>query len=355
MPSVLIATDQRDWLGNFVAGYQQLGWDAIGGILNFDLETYQPDVVHINWPEELAGWRAPTSLQLQALIERLERWSRRSRIIFSVNNLYPHGQADNDMWFRLYSAVLKFADVVHHFSETSKRSVLDRYPESRGRRHIVRVGFNYDRLLPATRPDRSEARRKFGVSADEAVFLCFGALRFWKEIGLIREAYVRTRVPNKRLLMAARYVELGPALQMRLRRAYWGYWQRRQNAIVVSDYVPEDEVYELFDAADVVVAARHDGLSSGIPCLAMSMGRVVIAPRIGGTEEYLQGTQNILYDPASPDQLARAMERAADLDRERIGAENRRVADGWRWRDIIADCLKALPDPSAKYCDDKRV
>jgi glycosyltransferase involved in cell wall biosynthesis len=348
MPTVLIATDQRDWLGNFAAGYQQLGWDVIGGVTNFELESCRADIVHINWPEELAGWRSPTPLQLQAILERLERWSLRSRIIFSVNNLYPHGQADDAMWFRLYSGLFKYADVVHHFSETSRNSVLARYPESRDRRHVVRVGFNYDRLIPAARPDRSEARRKFGVEPNETVFLCFGALRSWSEIDLIRNAYVRVRLPSKRLLMAARYVEQGSPLEMRLRRGYWRYWQWRQNAIVVTDYVPEGEVYELFDAADVVLVARHDGLSSGIPCLAMSMGRPVIAPGIGGTAEYLEGTQNILYDPASPDQLARAMERTVDLDGERIGAENRRKADGWCWSDIIADCLKALPEAAGR-------
>src|SRR5579859_6988443 len=57
MRRVLIPSDQRDWVINFAAAYQKLGFDVTTGAFNFDLEAAHPDVVHFLWPEELAGWK----------------------------------------------------------------------------------------------------------------------------------------------------------------------------------------------------------------------------------------------------------------------------------------------------------
>jgi glycosyltransferase involved in cell wall biosynthesis len=110
-----------------------------------------------------------------------------------------------------------------------------------------------------------------------------------------------------------------------------------------TQYVPDDEVYRLFDAADAVVVVRENSLSSGVPSLAMTFGRMVIAPNFGGIPEYLAGADNLLYDGASASDLAKAMERAGHVDREAIGATNRQIAAGWEWDGIIRTCLDALP------------
>src|SRR5690349_11873410 len=117
MNRVLIPSDHCDWVVNFVEGYRQLGWDVTTGVYNFMLEASHPDVIHFNWPEELTGWKLPSSAQLDAIIRRLDRWAKRSRIIVSVNNLYPHGQHGNPIWHRLYTAVYERAEVMHHFSQ----------------------------------------------------------------------------------------------------------------------------------------------------------------------------------------------------------------------------------------------
>src|ERR1051326_371229 len=95
MGRVLIPSDHRDWVANFVDGYRRLGFDVTTGTYNFELEACHPDVVHFQWPEELTGWKLPTSAQIDDITRRLDRWARRSRLIISVNNLYPHGQQGN--------------------------------------------------------------------------------------------------------------------------------------------------------------------------------------------------------------------------------------------------------------------
>jgi hypothetical protein len=49
-----------------------------------------------------------------------------------------------------------------------------------------------------------------------------------------------------------------------------------------------------------------------------------------------------VYDQFSAQDLAAAMERAANADRERVGSENARIAAKWGWEAIVGSCLHAL-------------
>lgn len=340
---VLIPSDDRDWIANFAEGYRRLGFDVTTGAYNFELEATQPDIVHFNWPEELTGWKPPGEKEVQRIVDRLDRWAKRSRLILSVNNLRPHRHRGHPMWHRLYTAFFERAEVIHHFSEASRRMVCAEYPSVSDRNHVVRVGFNYDRLLPTTHADPAVTRAQLGIASDDVVYLVFGTLRFWDEVSLLRDAFRRARVPNKRLLLSARYLETGPLWRQRWRRWNWALWQRGKNISRTADYVPDEEVHKIFGAADCVIVVRQTSMSSGIPCLAMTFGRMVIAPTLGGIPEYLAGSDNLLYDGTSSKSLADAMERAAGMDREAIGARNREIAQGRKWDEIIAACLAALP------------
>ena len=78
MKRVLIPSNNFDFVANLAIGYRSLGFDAIGGQVNFELETGDFDVIHIQWPEEFTDWRAPTPAQIDAVLARLDRWAKRS-------------------------------------------------------------------------------------------------------------------------------------------------------------------------------------------------------------------------------------------------------------------------------------
>jgi hypothetical protein len=82
--SVLIPSDDVDFVANFSEGYRKLGFDVSAGRINFELESRRYDIVHLLWREELTGWRQPTSQQ-DDVLARLDRWAHHSRIIISVS------------------------------------------------------------------------------------------------------------------------------------------------------------------------------------------------------------------------------------------------------------------------------
>jgi len=339
---ILIPSDVRDWVVNLAEAYQRLGCEVTVGRQNFDLECSQPDVVHFQWPEELTDWKAPTPKQTDDIIRRLDRWAARARLILTVHNLYPHGHHSNPAYHRLFTAFYERAEVIHHFGETSKHMVCEAFPEIADRHHVVRLGFNYDRLLPAARQSRAASRREFGFEPNEMVYLVFGSLRSWDEVQLVKQAFSLAKVPRKRLLMAARYNEPVSQWTQRRRRWRWNLWQRMNAVHRITTYVPDEDVYRLFDSADSVVIVRQNSMGSGIPSLTMTFGRMAIAPDSGIIPEYLAGAENVLYDGTSASSLARGMERAAGVDREAIGAKNREIAAKWDWDSILQTCLDEL-------------
>lgn len=341
----LIASNVSDAVRNFCEGYKALNYEAVAGRINFDLEIIDADVVHILWPEELVNWQTPpTEGEIDALQRRLDRWAKRSKLIFTVNNLYPHGHYGNPFFHRLYSAVFERADVIHHFGRMSKSMVCAEYPAIADRNHVVRVGFNYERLLAEDPPrDRNRARAALGFKDDELVFLTFGAIRTWEEAKCLMRGFDGANISTKRLLMCSRLDPGGSGLVSRVRRWYWDAWSRRSNITRMPGYVPESKLLDIFDAADAILTVRQSNLNSGIVSLAMTLGRPVVAPNGGTMAEFVAGTDNPIYNAESEQDLARAMERIATADREAIGAANARIASGWGWQAIISTCLEALP------------
>ena len=69
MPRVLIPSDNRDFAAYLARAYREAGWEVVMGAVNFDLADAEFDLVHIQWPEELAQWaeRALAAAQRKAV------------------------------------------------------------------------------------------------------------------------------------------------------------------------------------------------------------------------------------------------------------------------------------------------
>jgi glycosyltransferase involved in cell wall biosynthesis len=79
---------------------------------------------------------------------------------------------------------------------------------------------------------------------------------------------------------------------------------------ILNRYIPNEEVGQLFSAADVVVMPYLDASQSGVVTLASQFGLPGIATRVGGLPEaVLDGETGLIVPPADADALARALVR----------------------------------------------
>jgi glycosyltransferase involved in cell wall biosynthesis len=348
MPRVLIASNLDRWSRLFAHGYRAQQYETVTGLFNLEFENCTFDIIHLNWPEELIGWaipEGPTAQHNDKIDSLLRRWKKNSKIIFSVNNLYPHGQRDHTAWLKYYEMCYSHANIIHHFSHVSHQEFIKLYPALSERTHVITVGFNYEPLYKKDLIPRSEYRRKLSLEADEFAYLVFGSLRHIDEVRLLQQAYSSLKLKNKRLVIAARYTpihkrtrfqRLTEALQIQL-------WNHCHRVISITQYLPDEELHDLFNAIDACIVLRNDSISSGVPPLAMTFGKLVIVPNHGANPEYVGNVDdNPLYDATSPESLTHAMKKATLLDPVEIEAKYRAISQAASWPSIIEKCLQAL-------------
>lgn len=283
------------------------------------------DVVHIQWPEALAGWREPSAAGLAQIERTLAGWRGRGTLIaVTAHNTYPHGR--NTAAFQaLYRIVYQQAHLVVHFGARSIGIVGQQYPDAAAnQRHVVIPHGNYDWFVAGQEPLVPPPALPFRL-------LCFGRIRSAAELALIEtvadaladrggKVVVVGRLPHPSRLSPAHY------------RLRYGLWRRR-NVRLVEGYATDDAVRRHMREAHGVLIARSENLNSGNVPLAFTFGRVAVGPDIGVIGEELAKTGNPIFDPSAPSTIRQALDRAIELAATGHGERNRNYAQtelAWR-------------------------
>ena len=292
------------------------------------------DVVHLHWlerydlpPAIVAPWpRGATGLPQRAArrlwetagngaalyqVRRRQRLSRllgqlqafRSaggRVVYTVHNLDPHEEpGPADRWAA--GRLIGLADAVHVHDASTAEALAGRY----GRRAGVAVipHGHYLDAYPNT-ISRDEARRSLGLPPQAFVFVTLGLLRPYKGLEELLPAFKRVSKPDDVLLLAGKPE---PDVYAQTLAQLAGDDSR---ILLAPRFVPQDEVQTYLNAADVCVLPYRQITTSGAALLAFSFGLPVIAPAIGAFRSLIAGRRGILYEPADPGGLGRALEQA---------------------------------------------
>ena len=300
---------------------------SVDGFLTGKAEA---DVVHIQWPEALFGWKDPKPDALRRLQDSLSSWRERgTAIVTTVHNEIPHIRRSESS-SELYEIVLGESHALIHFGWASQEILRARYGE------IVNACEQWtiphgDYSVFVKRPPMHDAVA--GVSTAGCRFLVFGTIRDANEVTLIRALWREVRRRGGTLSIVARLPHPG-----RRSLAYYRTrmpFQLGRGVNMKEMFVPDDEVQEVVDTSDVIVVPRHNTLNSGNIALAYTFGKVVLGPCIGNIGEELRASGNAIFDPRSGKSLARAVDEAIDLVGARHGALNLlRAKNLMNWRDV---------------------
>lgn len=185
--------------------------------------------------------------------------------------------------------------------------------------------------------------------APEPRILFFGAWRKMKGLPVLMEAFdtLAERRPEARLTIAGPPVpEEGEAARV----LPWAA-ERTERVEVRPDYVPLEDVPDLFGRARVVVMPYLAGYQSGVVHLAMTMRRAVVASDVGDLPSAVSdGTTGLVVPSGDVAALVDALDAVvgdAGLA-ERLGAAGReRVLNGSGWPTVAERVETALADLGA--------
>ena len=301
-------------LQNILTYYNPFSWLRAGLSLKGDL-------VHAQW------WSYVLALPYLVVLGLVRLRGR--TCVLTVHNVRPHEQGLLARW--LNNLVLKMA---HHFivhDQRSQRELAKLTGVEESRIHVVPHGVLEPAPIRGT--GREEAKRRLNLPPDSRVVLHFGNIRRYKGVDTLLKAMTWVVQEESKTLLV-------------LAGKPWSSWQPYARAIqdlnlaghVVEwlDFIPPENVEDLFAAADVVALPyRAFDSQSGVGAMALSFGRALVVSDVGGLPALVHSPQAVV-PPDSPRALSRALVavlKDADLQ-HRLEEESRIMARQYRWEDI---------------------
>lgn len=239
-------------------------------------EEFRQDVYHFNWFDQ--------SLTFASFLYRFYILLRvifaRKRIVWTIHNTVPHGGVP--VYNRILRALLlRFSSVIHIMSEGSRE-----LPYLQPYLHKVELVPHGD-YFDSYPESNADVRAHFGIAADVPVVLFLGAIRPYKNIETLLEAFDF----EDAVLLICGNVRPHDYLD-KLTKCLSG----KKNVFFSPEFVPDTALSAYLRAASFLVApySYDSALNSGTVLLACSCGKTVVCPDIAGVRD-IQAESNCLY------------------------------------------------------------
>lgn len=333
--------------------YQPL---LVGGLrrIGFEVETGTPldsigrgrardsdrgDLVHLHWlpvagaePRRLARW--------WLFAHRVGRLRQRGvPVVWTAHNVVPHESSlpALDLWMSRTIAH-QASRIICHSTGARTELIARLRIEDPDKVRVIPHGHyieSYPNLLAPV-----ICRTKLDLPPDATVFLSLGAIRPYKGVLELIDAFRRLDAPAVRLLIAGK--PHNDAIDAEVRKRAAGDARIRYTPGRVDDA----DLQTCFNAADAVVFPYRKTLTSGALILAMSFGRACIAPRLPGMADCIDEQGGILYDADKDDGLFDALSTAIGQRSTLagMGATNLARARAWNWNAIAADTARCYDE-----------
>ena len=287
----------------------------------------QLEIIHFHWPHRLyrakKKWLTPIQFPLFIIslcFARLFGYS----IIWTMHNIYPHKKSPLIDFMGQFFLVLISNAIIVHCSHA--RNEISRLFLRKNDVFVIPHG-NYIIEYLCKKPE-GEARHDLGIGNDQFVFLFFGNIHPYKNVEKLIEEFIRLKRNDCFLLIA------GQCRDHKLKSNIIQLAHGHENIRLVLEYIPDDLVYQYFQAADVLVAPFQNILTSGSVILGLSFGKPIIAPALGCLPELINSEIGLLYEPDNREGLFEAMVKIQEINTRLMGEKAYELAKSLDWEDI---------------------
>ncbi len=302
----------------FLDWYNPISWVRAG-------LSGQTQLLHAQW------WSFPLALIYGVICGAFKL--RGVPIVFTVHNVLPHEKGH--AWVALSRMLFRLADhfIVH--TDDNRNQLIASYGVPPQRIDVIPHGMLQFQVR--TVQDRDQLRAEMGFTPDEKVLLLFGAIRPYKGIDTAIRAFAEAaqRLPQIRLLIAGKLWENWTPYARLIHEQ-----QIHDRVTVHLDYIPADEVYRFFEAADALLLPYHDFDSqSGVGATALAFHKPMIASAIGGLKDFVPAAYAV--PPKDSPALAAAIRNLFSDPGElaRMKAHSQRIAADFSWSSIAQNTM----------------
>jgi beta-1,4-mannosyltransferase len=278
-----------------------------------------PTILHLHWLHLVlrgATSRAEAERLAGAFLRLLDDHLRAGgRLVWTVHNILPHEARFEDLEAHLSGEVAARCDVIHVLAAGTADYVRPHFVLPADRilhvPHMSYLGAYEDHV------SRLDARHELGLLPDEFVFSVVGAIRPYKGLGTLLDAWQSLEPGLPRRLVIAGATTDEPGIAELIERAALD-----PSVIIDARKIPAGEIQVFLKAADAAVLPYLRSLNSGALSLAITFGLPVIVPEGGGLAEVIDERFARTVPPGEMAALAVALRDAPSW----AGAEARAAA-----------------------------
>ncbi len=255
----------------------------------------------------------------------LTKWFTTTKILYICDNVMPHERRPGDRLLTRFA--LGKADFFIVQSNVVKNDLLELLPNANYKKVAHPVYDIFGKLI-----EKNKARKELGIVTPR-VILFFGFIRAYKGLDLLLEAMpeILKNLELKLLVVGEFYEDEQKYRQLIDKLGI------ADQVIIHSDFVPNENVYLYFSAADVVVLPYKSATQSGIVPLAYHFNKPCIVTDVGGLSEVvLDNKTGFVVEPNDPVALAQAVIRFYREGKEARFMENiNKEKKKYSWENLV--------------------
>jgi len=221
-------------------------------------------------------------------------------MVHTVHNVLPHEEKPEDL--ESCGKVYRAADALIVHSKAALAELHGRFPDVSRKAHIVNL-MSYT-LFPRIPGARARLRGQLGLGPNDPLAIMCGGIRPYKNVDAVIEALSDRRLNGVTVLIAGReagYQDVDSSDALGHTRRLMSQFEVCDRVRLIPRFLSIYEMAELFEAADLVLLPYRHGYGSAQMMLAMTFGKVIVATRVGGTDEYLSAYEagHLVSDPSA--------------------------------------------------------
>ncbi|MDX6392616.1 MAG: hypothetical protein QOJ73_3679 [Streptosporangiaceae bacterium] len=315
-----------------------------------DLDTLLPllsagtrIILHLQWTSDVlrdAETEAEAKDKAGEFDGRLDAFlGAGGRLTWTIHNVLPHDCRFPQAEARIEQAVAERARLVHVLNHGTVDAVADWLTIDPAK--VVSIPHpNYLGSFQDFIP-RDQARYDLGLLPDEIVYAFVGAIRPYKGLDLLLDAFdvVRDSGGRPRRLLVAGDASGDAPTQDVLDRCLL-----HPQVILRQGFVPDGDMQYYMRAADIAVLPYRRSLNSGVLLLALSFGLPVVALDSPATAEITTADVARIFPPDDPGALAKALAAADELLTPAAREAALRIAQQYGRHEIGGQFAAALAD-----------
>lgn len=243
---------------------------------------------------------------------RLVKKNRHTKIISVVDNFIPHEKRPGDSFLSKY-----FAKPIHGFIAMSGSVLndLNNFDSSKPKKLTPHPIYDHYGKIES----RETALKKLNLPDKNRYILFFGFIRDYKGLDLLFQAFTNSffRNNNIKLLVAGefyadenRYLQLIKDLNI------------EDLVILKTEYIPNDEVQNYFNAADIVAQPYKSATQSGVTQIGYHFNKPMLVTNVGGLSEIIPHMKIGYVVPVDSEEIAKALIDFYENDREDLFTKN---------------------------------